>query len=141
MLAGGSHESARPGALPMRLKLTPISELPAPGVAAIEVIACDLNWGAGRRAVRLFCGKQALRRLLRRRAQFVAVMIGAASRHIVECSEFEFIELGAQLLDFTRCAPGPIVMMPIGLKPGLREKMLTAARRRDLETAEPAGHA
>jgi hypothetical protein len=125
----------------MRLKLTPISDLPAPGTAAIEVLACDLRRGAGRRAVQMSCGKGALRTLLSRRARFVAVMIGAAGRHIVEYTESELAGLGGELIDFTKFAVAPIVMTSFGLSPELREKMLAGAKRRDLETVEPAGHA
>jgi hypothetical protein len=119
----------------------PASALPEPGTAAVEVMACDLSRSAGRRAVRMSCGNAALRELLRRHARFVAVTIGMGGRHVVEYSESEFAELGAEVVDFMPFACGPIVLTHFGLSPQLRERMLAGARRRDLETAEPAGHA
>jgi hypothetical protein len=125
----------------MRLKLTPASELPAPGQAAVEVLACDLRSSDGRRAIRRSCGKHVLQELLGRRARYVTVAMGAGGRVVVPYSEAEFPELGANLIDCVRFAPGPIVLSPFGLRPEMREKLLEGARRRDLETAEPAGSA
>ena len=122
----------------MRLRVIPVTGLPSPGTA-VEVMACDLSRGAGRRAVRLSCGKGALRTLLSRRARFVAIMVGAAGRQVIEHTESELAELGGKLIDFTKFAPVPIVMTSFGLSPALRERMLAGAKRRDLETAEPAG--
>jgi hypothetical protein len=132
-----AHSTIR-GRVMMRLKVASVSTLPAPGTA-VEVMACDLSRGAGRRAVRLSCGSGALRTLLSRRARFVAVMIGAAGRHVVEYTESEIMEMGGELIDFTKFAAAPIVLTSFGLCPQLRERMLAGAKRRDLETVEPAG--
>ena len=122
--------------------MSPASGLPEPGTAAVEVMACDLHHGDGRRLVRDVCGKGALRELLRRQARFVAVALGhGGGRAVAEYTAAEFVELGANLVDLIPSMPGPVVMTHFGISSELREKMLAGARRRDLETAEPAGRA
>jgi hypothetical protein len=126
----------------MRLNVARASELPAPGAAAVEVMACDLRNGVGRRLVRRVCGKRALRELLRREARFVAIVLGpGGGRAVAEYTEPEFVELGAHLVDFMPLMPGPVVVTHYGLSPQLRDRMIAVARRRDLETVAPAGRA
>jgi hypothetical protein len=121
-----------------------VRELPAPGAAAVEVVAADLRHQAGRRVVRMMVGARVLKRLRRGGARFAALIYGRERRLVVLpfVAEADFIEsIAVGVVDLMPyISDGPAVLLPFG-DSKLREKLVAAARLRELEMAPARGTA
>lgn len=124
-----------------RVEVAPAAKLPPAGTAAVEILACDLSHVDARKAVRMTAGLPVLRELRRRRARWVVVIIGQGGRVVISLeTEAELLQVGADATELAPYLDGPVVLLPFG-GPGLREKLIGAARRRELEICEMRGAA
>jgi hypothetical protein len=124
-----------------RVRVASAAGLPPPGTAAVEIILGDLTILSARTAVETLCGPHVLRLLEQQSVRWVAVMVGHGGVAVLPCDTAEEMTNACAnaSVDFS-VRYGAVVVLPLVARE-LRQKLVDAARMRELEVGETRGAA
>jgi hypothetical protein len=126
-----------------RVRPSSAAGLPAPGSAAAEILLLDLALQPARRAVVTTVGIGVLEHFQKRNARWAAVVLGHERIVAIPLQhDSDLVEIAAHACELTagHLPLGPIVLLPF-TSPEVRQRVIDAARLKELETAEMKGAA